>query len=534
MINRRTFLKTAAAAGGALVLKPARILSSYLRDPSGFFGIHPFVAHNPEAVFIMRATVDVKTNSAAKKHVGLDFGRSVFVRLGEGEGGVPLTHKVAVKPNLTCRGKWDNRYTREGSMGIVTDAYFVEGVIESMKELGLSGDQFYLREGNCPEDFEDGGYWDLANRTGADLRDLSAKVGEISESDLQWRDVPEGVWFTRIPYLWPVNAAGTFFLNISKLKTHAMGMTLCAKNLQGAIAHNYQAHCTAYHADMDMAPNHIRPNAKAEILANYDRHRAEGIPRWDRPGDAGGLWQETWATRCLDNNSVTHPDLHIIEGIYCRDGHFIAGPSAEGLATDYMNNMIIFGKNPFHVDIIGHWLGGHEPGNFGLFHMAMERGLSSALNPMSIPVYEWKPEGGATLTSLTDFPRIPLKTLYLQRDYGGQSEPYWHLVDEPYDYTTRVEEPRVSRKPESFILQQNYPNPFNPSTVVEFTIPQSGHVRLEIFTVRGERVEVLLNKYCEQGAHMAVWKTHNQPSGVYFYKFRYAGFSETRRMLLLR
>src|SRR5574341_1307684 len=419
MISRRAFLKTAAAAGGALIFTPARALSSNHASLPEFFGIHPFVALHSEAVFIMRTHVDIKTNATAKKQVGLDFGRSVIVRLDEGEGGVPLTHKVVIKPNLTCRGKWDNRYTIAGSMGIITDVYFVEGIIESMKELGLTGNQFYIREVNCPQDFEDGGYWDMVNRTGADLRDLSAEVGVISESNLQWIDVPDGVWFRKIPYLWPVNAPNTFLLNIAKFKTHAMGMTLCAKNLQGTIAHNYQAHCTAYNANMDMASNHKNPSAPAEILENYNRHTANRIPRWDKPGDYGGLWQETWGTRCLDNNAVTHPDLHIIEGIYGRDGHFIAGPSPEGLATDHMTNMVIFGSNAFHVDMIGHWLGGHEPGNFGLFHLAIERGFSSVLNPMQIPIYEWKPDGTATPTSLTDFARTPLKTFYLQRNYGG-------------------------------------------------------------------------------------------------------------------
>jgi len=36
--------------------------------------------------------------------------------------------------------------------------------------------------------------------------------------------------------------------------------------------------------------------------------------------------------------------------------------------------------------------------------------------------------------SLTDFERTPLLTYYLQRDYGGQNEPLYHLVDEYYSY----------------------------------------------------------------------------------------------------
>lgn len=533
IMNRRTFLKTTAAAGGALIFQPAHALRPLYRAAPDYFGLHPFVARHPEAVFIMRTQVDGKTNDEAKRQVGRDLGRSLFVRLGEGEGGVPLTHKVAIKPNLTCRGKWDSRYTVLGTMGVVTDAFFVEGLIESMKELGLSGGQFFLRESNCPEDFAEGGYWEMAGRTGADLRDLSAKVGVISESDLHWLEVPQGVWFRRIPYLWPINAPETFLLNIAKFKTHAMGVTLCAKNLQGSIAHNYQAHCTAHNRNMDMPAQHLNPSAKADILANYYRHLADGIPRWDRPGESGGLWQETWATRCLDNNSVTHPDLHLIEGIYGRDGHFVAGPSAAGLATDYMTNIIIFGGNAFHVDIVGHWLAGHEPGNFGLFHLALERGLSSQLDPRRIPVYEWQSDGSATLTPLTEFARTPLRTFYLQRDYAGQTEPYWHMVDEPFDYPTLVAG-RQSPQPKTFVLQQNFPNPFHPTTAIEFSLPRASHARLEVFNLKGELVEVLADRYFAAGSHLAVWKTRSQPAGVYFYRFSSDGWRQTKRMLLVR
>jgi hypothetical protein len=154
-------------------------------------------------------------------------------------------------------------------------------------------------------------------------------------------------------------------LNISKFKTHGMGLTLCAKNLQGTIAMNYQAHCSYYGNIMNGVNNDdLSTTANADILTNYNRHVANGVPRWDRPGNTGGIWQETWATRCLDNNSVTFAGLHIIEGIYGRDGNFMDGPGENGLATDYMTNCIIFGRNQFHVDNIGHYLAGHEPGNF--------------------------------------------------------------------------------------------------------------------------------------------------------------------------
>ena len=534
MVTRRTFIRTFAAAGATLALRPLDALGRAAGPATVGFGVHPFIEDHPDAVFILRTSVAAKTDGPAIRQAGLGFGRSAFIPRAVEAGGLPLTSPVAIKPNLTCRMSSDPRYTIEGTMGIVTDCYFVEGLIESLKELGLAGSQFHLREVSCPVDFADSGYTSMAQRTGAELRDMSAKVDSLPPGDVQWVEVPNGVWFRRIPFLQPVNSPGAWLLNVAKLKTHAMGLTLCAKNLQGAIAHNYQAHCVAYSGTMDVPASDLNPDAKAVILANYNRHVAAGIPRWARPGDDGGLWQETWATRCLDNNLVTRPGLHIIEGIYGRDGHFIDGPSPEGLATDTMTNVIIFGRNAFHVDIVGTWLAGHEPGNLGLFHLAIERGLSWALNPMSIPVYEWQADGSASPRALTEFPRTPLKTYYLRRDYAGQSEPYWHLLDEPFDYGTTAVEGADAGRDAAFGLRQSHANPVRGSVSIEFAIPRPAGVRLEVCSVLGEVVDVLVDDHRMKGSHVVVWNAARRPPGVYFCRLMSGGLSQTSKLILVR
>ncbi|MBI3586427.1 MAG: DUF362 domain-containing protein [Ignavibacteriales bacterium] len=537
-VSRRAFLKAASLAGTAIIINPSSIFGRHKVHSSPYFGLNSFIENNPDAVFIMRTNVDVKTNAAAIKSAGALLTKNIFVSKETAAGAFPITSNIVIKPNLTLRGQWDTRYTVEGTMGVQTDCNFVEGMIESLKELGPTSNQFYIREANyAVSDLTDGGYVDMAKRTGIDFKDVSAKVGVISESDLQWVDVPGGVWFKKIPSLWPVNTSGSVLINVGKFKTHAMGMTLCAKNIQGTIAANYVRHCTVLgnEANMDMRPEHIGANADATIRQNYEHHKTIGIPRWDRPGDDGGIWQETWVTRCLDHNSVTKPLINIIEGVYGRDGHFVAGPN-NGLANDYMTNILIFGKHAFYVDIVGAWLGGHEPGNFGLFHMALERGLSKYLNPKDIPLYEWKADGSAVLTSLENFPRASLKTSYLPRDYNGQTEDYWHLVNEPFDYSKVLVSVERGKEhvPDAFVLSQNYPNPFNPTTSIEFTVPRNGNVRIEIFDVTGRVVDVLVDTYMPAGHHLAVWKTGNKASGTYFYRMLYAGFSITKKMLLMR
>jgi len=558
-INRRSFLKSAAAGAAALAV-PGSIaaaknnlipgsatgqdMASAGRSPLGglsadLFSVHPFVESNPDAVFIMYTDVAAKTDSAAIRSAGMAFGRSVFVHSNDETAGIPLSHRVAIKPNLTSRGKWQDGYTVEGTMGVITDANFVEGVIESLKELGIAGDRCHVREVNGTENLTEGAYEAMGNRTGADVKVIGTDVNSLSSDKVVWRDVQDGVWFQKIPYLWPVNAPDTWLLNIAKFKTHGMGLTLCAKNLQGSIASPYQRHCTAYGRDMGLGAGTVQPDAFSDIQSNYYRHRSS-IPRWDRPGNgSGGIWMETWATRCLDNNSVTHPGLHIIEGVYGRDGNFVQGPH-NGLARDYMTNIILFGKNAFYVDIIGHWFGGHEPGNFGLFHMAAERGMCKTINPNEIPVFEWRGDGTAAQKSLTELQRYPLETYYLQRDYRGQDEEYWHLCNEPYQYAatgvgsgSHASEFEL-RGPESFILDQNYPNPFNPTTSISFSLARGGRVRLEIFNSRGEIVDRIVDGYRTAGTHLAVWHAHNLPSGTYYCRLLYDRFQQTRKMTLVK
>jgi len=533
MLNRRKFLKTTALISGACLFDSAEAISRISgRMSANYFSVHPFIEDNPDAVFIMLTDVDVKTNADAIRQAGLQLGQSLLIPTDDSEKGIPTSHTIAIKPNLTGRRVDDQRYTTEGTMGIVTDANFVEGLIESIKGLGIEGNQIYLRNSKGFENLEEGGYAAMAERTGADVQMFYQETVDLYSPELlQWKDVPDGQFFKRLPYFWPINSPDSWLLNVAKFKTHKMGVTLCAKNLQGSIAFPYVRHCYNFGRDMKLLPEDMISDAFNNIQADYDRHVDEGMPRWQVSGTGSdsSLGMETWSTRCLDNNSVTKPGLHIIEGIYGRDGNFIDGPHEDGLARDYMTNLLIFGKNPFYVDIIGHWLAGHEPVNFALFHKAKERGFIDYFNPLSIPLYEWNENGEATLSQLSEFERYELKTLYLRQE--GEDE--YHLCNEPYDYeATSIS--RTTRRPESYILLQNYPNPFNPSTTIGFYMPQDGYARLDIIDIRGRIVDVLHDRFTRRGEHMVRWDGQNRPSGTYFYRFRSRSFSETKKMCLIR
>jgi hypothetical protein len=93
--------------------------------------------------------------------------------------------------------------------------------------------------------------------------------------------------------------------------------------------------------------------------------------------------------------------------------------------------------------------------------------------------------------------------------------------------------------PVQFSLEQNYPNPFNPTTIIDFSLPEQSHVRLDVYNIMGQKVRTLVNDARAAGAHSVIWNGSNDngenvASGVYFYRIESGQFSETRKMMLLK
>ncbi|MGD9549190.1 MAG: S8 family serine peptidase [Candidatus Krumholzibacteriia bacterium] len=90
------------------------------------------------------------------------------------------------------------------------------------------------------------------------------------------------------------------------------------------------------------------------------------------------------------------------------------------------------------------------------------------------------------------------------------------------------------RIPAEFGLAQNSPNPFNPMTVIRFNLPRDTQVALRVYNVRGQVVETLVERTLGAGEHQVTWDAKDSPSGVYFYRIETPGFSETRKMIMLK
>jgi len=510
-MSRRAFFRQFAGFGLATVAAPDEWARASTPPAAGSpLGLHPFVEAHPEAVFIRRTKVAAKTDAEAIRREALALARQIFT-LRKGPG-VPASPTVAFKPNLTSTKRTGLTYA------IVTDPYAVEGFVDGLKELGVAPGSIYAREGLHVEQ-PTTGYAELARRAGIHYGDDEARTPTTLEC-------PDGVVFRRTKYLGPFAYPGTFVVNVAKLKSHSMGLTLCVKNLQGTCIPPYIRFCN------DLVPSiaaDFQPDAMAHVETLFEKHLKAGLPRWET---AKAAWMERWVQRTIDHYALIRPSvgLHVIEGIYAQDGDaFDGGPGPSGLPNQFMTNVLVFGKDAFRLDVVGHWLGGHEPGNFGLFHLAKERGVSTALDPRNIPVYEWT-DDGPKLTPLDRFERTPLLTPYLEKP----GEAKFHMVNEPFAYPAEAKAACLSGgdRPSLRALGETPSATGRNSLVVEYGLPADGPASLEVFDSLGERVGVLAAGRVPRGVHASTWRPERRPPGTYWWRLRAGGMDLLRPVTL--
>jgi choice-of-anchor B domain-containing protein len=88
--------------------------------------------------------------------------------------------------------------------------------------------------------------------------------------------------------------------------------------------------------------------------------------------------------------------------------------------------------------------------------------------------------------------------------------------------------------PEAFGLEQNYPNPFNPATTIKFRLSVPGRTMLTVFDMLGKEVGTIVDEELSAGYYERTLRADNFASGVYIYRLQSGGFTEVKRMLLLR
>lgn len=104
-----------------------------------------------------------------------------------------------------------------------------------------------------------------------------------------------------------------------------------------------------------------------------------------------------------------------------------------------------------------------------------------------------------------------------------------------------IENPRAIEKEiaADFHIEQNYPNPFSNETIIKYTLPEDGLVRIDLFDAQGQSVKNLLWGQQYAGANAVSWDgTGSNGSylrnGIYYLRLHYNGKMKSIRVILQR
>ena len=106
-------------------------------------------------------------------------------------------------------------------------------------------------------------------------------------------------------------------------------------------------------------------------------------------------------------------------------------------------------------------------------------------------------------------------------------------VNQPLSVNIKTDGPK-NKVPNEFKLNQNYPNPFHRKTTIQYQLKESDWITIDIFNLLGKKVETPVNSYQSADRHTFTYDAEKLPPGVYFYRLKGNGFSQTRKMILMR
>jgi gluconolactonase len=83
-------------------------------------------------------------------------------------------------------------------------------------------------------------------------------------------------------------------------------------------------------------------------------------------------------------------------------------------------------------------------------------------------------------------------------------------------------------------LQDSYPNPCNPGTMINFHIPWTSAVTLNVFDLLGRQIATLVSGTLSPGEHSVRWDTSEVSSGIYFYRLSSGSYINTKKIVVMK
>lgn len=84
-----------------------------------------------------------------------------------------------------------------------------------------------------------------------------------------------------------------------------------------------------------------------------------------------------------------------------------------------------------------------------------------------------------------------------------------------------------------------YPNPFRVNTSIFYEVKEPAQTSIEIFNIKGQKVNTLVNAYSKAGSYSTVWDAtdyngRSVSNAVYYYKMTSGTYTSTKKVVLLR
>lgn len=125
----------------------------------------------------------------------------------------------------------------------------------------------------------------------------------------------------------------------------------------------------------------------------------------------------------------------------------------------------------------------------------------------------------------------PLNSVTVARAISDEIQDYY---ENNFGYPYILDVNDKINNPFNYTLYQNYPNPFNPSTKIRYELPETQTVKLIVYDILGNQVKVLVNEEQTAGNHEIRFNSTGLSSGVYVYRILAGGFSDSKKMIILK
>ena len=138
--------------------------------------------------------------------------------------------------------------------------------------------------------------------------------------------------------------------------------------------------------------------------------------------------------------------------------------------------------------------------------------------------------------------------------YNIYKDEYWKVTDANFNYSRILNGSGVFQVegdishlllektqaiPEQITVSPSFPNPFNNETRLTFSIPHDTFVLINIYNVKGELINTLVNEQKLQGLHSVNWigidnQSREVSSGTYFLSVTAGDYSNISKIILLK